>query len=713
VNTNGTMVKAQISVKPVSKFQQTAPTTMSSPFIQPFEWTIGCQRFCFGYYHDDRWTNYDVALVGAADGTVQDTTDLRVMKLDEAMRVDPVGWKAAVEDEYARMVKNGVFKAIPRSSVPRGRRVISTTWAMKQKANGVKRARLVARGFQQVAGQDYDPEAGRYAPVVSLIAFKICCVLILMMRMFAHIADVRGAFLTGDLSGSPVYIDVPQGMEQAVQKSLDEEAKRTNSKPLSFMDIVLMLLKSLYGLVQSSHLFWRKQSTTMTDKLELERSIADYCLYYKWINDKLFLSINWVDDIIMAYGDEAVIVSKKAKLSETFEIDDIGPMNEFVGCKIEHDREAGTMKFTQPILIQSFENEFELPTKTTGGTPAAPGTTLMAHKDEQMLTPDQQSQFRKAIGKLWYLARMSRHDLLHAVRDLSKYNAGAWMSTWKTALRAMKYCAETPNRGLVFKPKRRWTGRDFEFDLVGYSDSNYASDADNRRSVMSCQVYLEECCVSARSKQMAFVTLSVTEAELAAAVECAQDLMYAKSILEDLKLKVKLPMKLYVDNEAAVNMVKNYMSGGRTRHTAVRINFLRELHEAGNVVLTNIAGVDNRADIGTKNLDKATFERHGIPMHGEDEYYKTWKRSTGAWEGVASVALGAVTVSAPVDHCGTVLDTKTVQDAVLDTGLTGPVPTSSDDVDVQGHSATLDQTDDVGPVGKSSRAAIPSITNEN
>jgi hypothetical protein len=89
------------------------------------------------------------------------------MKFDEAMRVDRAGWSDAVEDEYKRMVKNGVFKPILRSSVPRGRRVILTTWAMKQKANGVKRARLVARGFQQVAGQDYDPEAGRYAPVVS------------------------------------------------------------------------------------------------------------------------------------------------------------------------------------------------------------------------------------------------------------------------------------------------------------------------------------------------------------------------------------------------------------------------------------------------------------------------------------------------------------------------------------------------------------------
>ena len=98
---------------------------------------------------------------------MQHTNQLRVMKFKEAMQSDPKGWKAAVEDKYQRMEKNEVFKIIKRSKVPPNRRIISTTWAMKQKANGTKRARLVAHGYEQVAGQDYDPKGGRYAPVVT------------------------------------------------------------------------------------------------------------------------------------------------------------------------------------------------------------------------------------------------------------------------------------------------------------------------------------------------------------------------------------------------------------------------------------------------------------------------------------------------------------------------------------------------------------------
>jgi hypothetical protein len=94
-------------------------------------------------------------------------------------------------------------------------------------------------------------------------------------------------------------------------------------------------------------------------------------------------------------------------------------MQEFVGCKIEYDWAAAQMSFTQPILIQSLEDEFTLPGKRTGGTPAAPGTILQAYENEPMLNETEQTLFRKAVGKLWFLARISRHEILHAVRDAS------------------------------------------------------------------------------------------------------------------------------------------------------------------------------------------------------------------------------------------------------------------------------------------------------
>jgi hypothetical protein len=168
------------------------------------------------------------------------------------------------------------------------------------------------------------------------------------------------------------------------------------------------------------------------------------------------------------------------------------------------------MQFTQLILLQSFKDEFVLSERNTEGTPAATGTNMHTYEDEPMLLDAEQTRFRKAVGKLWFLARLSRHDLLHAVRDASKFSQGAWSATLKGVKRIMKYCTETPDRGLKFAPAQRFTNRDdFEFVVAGYADSNWAADRDNSHSVMSTQVYMEGCCVAACSKQMRFTVLSV------------------------------------------------------------------------------------------------------------------------------------------------------------------------------------------------------------
>jgi hypothetical protein len=75
------------------------------------------------------------------------------------------------------------------------------------------------------------------------------------------------------------------------------------------------------------------------------------------------------------------------------------------------------------------------------------------------------------------------------------------------------------------------------------------------------------------------VSLSVTEAELVAATECAQDLIYEKNILELIGLKVELPIKLYIHNSGCIDLICNWSSGGRTHHLETCMFWLCELKE--------------------------------------------------------------------------------------------------------------------------------------
>jgi hypothetical protein len=66
---------------------------------------------------------------------------------------------------------------------------------MKRKANGVFKARLTAKGFEQRDGEHYD-EHDKSSPVVSDITIRIVFVLMVMGKLYAELVDVNGAFLT-------------------------------------------------------------------------------------------------------------------------------------------------------------------------------------------------------------------------------------------------------------------------------------------------------------------------------------------------------------------------------------------------------------------------------------------------------------------------------------------------------------------------------------
>ena len=99
--------------------------------------------------------------------------------------------------------------------VPAGAKLVTSTWAMKKKANGTYRARLNVREFQQAEGVHYDA-ADIASPVTNSTSIRIVMVLALMAGWIAKIFDVKGAFLNGEFyeGTDPVYMAVPEGFEK-------------------------------------------------------------------------------------------------------------------------------------------------------------------------------------------------------------------------------------------------------------------------------------------------------------------------------------------------------------------------------------------------------------------------------------------------------------------------------------------------------------------
>lgn len=109
----------------------------------------------------------------------------------------------------------------------------------------------------------------------------------------------------------------------------------------------------------------------------LLRNKADPCVYFKKWTAKGLMVIwaSWVNNLISC-GNQGEVVKGRQSIKKLFDLDEVSELKEYVGCKIKYNKEEGWMKLTQPVLIQSFEDEFELLPSFEHKTPAAPGSVL-------------------------------------------------------------------------------------------------------------------------------------------------------------------------------------------------------------------------------------------------------------------------------------------------------------------------------------------------
>jgi hypothetical protein len=134
--------------------------------------------------------------------------------------------------------------------------------------------------------------------------------------------------------------------------------------------------------------------------------------------------------------------------------------------------------------------------------------------------------------------------------------------------RILRYLKLTPNVGL-------WYPKGAQFELIGYSDSDYAGCKIDRKSTSGgCQL-LGRSLVSWVLKKQNSVALSTVEAEYVAAASCCAQLIWMKQTLRDYGLKFTR-MPLLCDNESAVKMANNLVQHSRTKHIDIRHHFLRD-----------------------------------------------------------------------------------------------------------------------------------------
>jgi hypothetical protein len=120
----------------------------------------------------------------------------------------------------------------------------------------------------------------------------------------------------------------------------------------------------------------------------------------------LVLWILWVDDCLIA-GSESVVKKEREKMKQLFDCDDVGKLQEYVGCKIVHDRAKQSVKMTQPVLLKSLTDKFVLGS-THHETPATAGEVLRKGNEKDFVSSENMSKYQSGTGKLFHLTKWSR-----------------------------------------------------------------------------------------------------------------------------------------------------------------------------------------------------------------------------------------------------------------------------------------------------------------
>ena len=206
-----------------------------------------------------------------------------------------------------------------------------------------------------------------------------------------------------------------------------------------------------------------------------------------------------------------------------------------------------------------------------------------------------------------YLVKHSRPDIANACRELAKCMTKAHKAAWKELLRVIKFVLDSQEKGLRIVPKMI-EGK-LQLKLVGYSDSDWAGDKDDRKSVSGFVLFLCGVPIMWRSKSQATVALSSAEAEYVAVSEMAKEVVFVVQVLITLGVPVETPVECFVDNMGAIFMAENPSSQGHTRHIDMRWHYVKDLN-GKLIVIKFVKSGENKADGFTKNVSGEIYERH-------------------------------------------------------------------------------------------------------
>jgi len=489
-------------------------------------------------------------------------------------------WEKAIKTELDTLRQMGTWELM---EAPKNRKPVTNKWVFVRKYNKEGellkyKARLVARGFSQVPGMDYNET---FAPVVRLETIRAILALAVEEDWEIQQMDVKGAYLNGDLK-EEIYMNQPEGFH-------DETTR------------LCRLIKTIYGLKQSGR-EWNHKLNKRLQNRGFKRLETDPCVYIRKGKGRIEIITVWVDDLLLFTKTEAQMTNLKRELGDLFEITDLGEPNKLVGIEIDRDRKNGTLTIKQTKYIESILEKYGLKDANSVSTPLDPNVKLEPLESTDSATAD--GNYASLTGSLMYAAIGTRPDIAYATNKLCSFNANPSLIHWSAAKRVLRYLKGTKEKGITYRK-----GGDNKNRLYGYADASFATNSD--RSSTSGHVFLlNKGAITWGSRKQRIIALSTAEAEYSAMAEAGRRLTWLRNLYYEIGYTQNEPTVLYADNQSAIAIATNLQYHQRSMHFPICQHYIRQKIRDGDARLEYCTTNEMTADIFTKALPRIKHTQH-------------------------------------------------------------------------------------------------------
>ena len=273
----------------------------------------------------------------------------------------------------------------------------------------------------------------------------------------------------------------------------------------------------------------------------------------------------------------------------------------YLGMKLVRDRVRRTITISQPGYLEDLREEYGITSTQCPMTPMVDKMREPESESNPALDKAGIQLYQSKVGAILWPAMGSRPEVQFATNTHARYTKSPLRGDMDTLDRVLDYLVNTPELGLVL-------GGHGGVILYATVDASYGTHAD-RKSHTGCTLHIGKGsgAFMARSKKQTDTADSSTVAEFIATHLAAKEIMWARTLLEEMGHPQLEPTTLGEDNMSTIAMINNDCNGQKTKHIEIRFNLIREQVQKLVIQLEHLRTQDMVSDILTKPLDPKPF----------------------------------------------------------------------------------------------------------